>query len=255
MRVEQIRDIVNFRDLGNYEGADKRLIKEGVFFRSGSLSRLNEKEREYIDTLGIKSIVDLRSQMETLADPDPYFAGVEYLQYSAVVSQYGEQIDFSPAGMRSTGLAGRQQYARLLEYYRKIPFDNEALKIFFKAIKENRTPVIFHCFSGKDRTGVAAMMLLKLLGASDETILADYLLSNDYCKEALTREFTLSKDLLAEDPASRVLLQMMEGVDESIGKAVLAEFNRRYPAAETYFYEQYGFSADDIREIRERYLQ
>lgn len=39
-------------------------------------------------------------------------------------------------------------------------------------------PVIFHCSAGKDRTGFATALVLRLLGASMEAIYTDYLLTN-----------------------------------------------------------------------------
>jgi len=40
-------------------------------------------------------------------------------------------------------------------------------------------PVLIHCRSGKDRTGVVVAMLLKVLGVSNETILDEFLLSTE----------------------------------------------------------------------------
>jgi protein-tyrosine phosphatase len=42
--------------------------------------------------------------------------------------------------------------------------------------------VLFHCASGKDRTGLLALVLLALAGATPDEIIADYLPSRDRLK-------------------------------------------------------------------------
>ena len=62
--------------------------------------------------------------------------------------------------------------------YRQMLTGNKAFKELFRALEAGETPILFHCTSGKDRTGVAAMLILLALGASDETICADYARTN-----------------------------------------------------------------------------
>lgn len=252
--MKSISDYVNFRDLGSYTMKDGRKIKDGLFFRSGALSRLSEAEKKEIERLGIKCILDLRSKKESLADPDPIFEGVEYLRHSGVESTGGNDIDFSPNGMRSIGEKGKIQFEKLKEYYRNIPYHNESLHVLIDNIRKGNVPIIFHCFSGKDRTGVAAMLIMALLGADDETIMEDYLLSNSYCKKALEEEFERSAELIRKDPEIRKLLQMLEGVEEEIGRNVLESIKERYGTFENYFLEEYGIDADELDNLRNRYL-
>ena len=59
----------------------------------------------------------------------------------------------------------------------------DSFKELFRALEAGETPILFHCTAGKDRTGVAAMLILLALGASDETICADYARTN-LCRAA-----------------------------------------------------------------------
>ena len=59
-----------------------------------------------------------------------------------------------------------------------MPFGNPAYRALFGAIRAGQTPILFHCTAGKDRTGVAAALILKALGVSREDIVEDYLLTN-----------------------------------------------------------------------------
>jgi protein-tyrosine phosphatase len=44
---------------------------------------------------------------------------------------------------------------------------------------------LWHCTQGKDRTGVGAMLLLSALGLEEETILQEYMRTNDYMQPQL----------------------------------------------------------------------
>jgi hypothetical protein len=46
-----------------------------------------------------------------------------------------------------------------------------------KVIAGEETPVVMYCTAGKDRTGLISMFVLNILGASDDDIIADYILS------------------------------------------------------------------------------
>ena len=48
-------------------------------------------------------------------------------------------------------------------------------------------PVLVHCTSGKDRTGVVIAALLRILGVSDHVIVEEYLLSEGGVDAALIR--------------------------------------------------------------------
>ena len=57
----------------------------------------------------------------------------------------------------------------------------EQYKVFFSRIEDpNNLPTVMHCSAGKDRTGWASAAVLTALGVPKSTVMADYLLSNDY---------------------------------------------------------------------------
>ncbi|MDD6439471.1 MAG: tyrosine-protein phosphatase, partial [Lachnospiraceae bacterium] len=182
-----IRDEINFRDLGGYRSSDGRMIRQGCFYRSGGLYKMNDSELAFLKSLQIRTLLDLRTKAEAAKKPDPVLPGVTVLQHSGVVSAGGEEIDFSPAGMKLLGEAGLTQIENMHQYYRMMPFHNEALHILMKEVICGNVPVLFHCATGKDRTGVAAMILLLLLGVPEQTVLQDYLLSNFYRRDVIRR--------------------------------------------------------------------
>ena len=250
-----MRNIINLRDLGGYETKDGRMIPYHTFYRSGSLNRMNDDEKKEFIDLKIKFILDLRSKQESETYPDPIFDDVYYLRHSGVQSLGGDEIDFSPKGMRQTGEDGINQFHKLKNiYYCNMPFNNESFRVLIENVKNKNTPLVFHCASGKDRTGVAAIVLLALLGCDEEIIMKDYLYSNVILKDRIDNELEKSKDLIEKDPNIIKLLKMIEGVLDEIGLEVIDSIKKKYGTFERYFFEEYNLDEDDIKEIRDYYL-
>ena len=86
-----------------------------------------------------------------------------------------KKLTSHPEGMNRIGEGGREQLALLKNYYARMPFNNQAFRILFEHIQKGDVPILIHCASGKDRTGVACMLILLALGVDREIVLEDYL--------------------------------------------------------------------------------
>jgi protein-tyrosine phosphatase len=75
------------------------------------------------------------------------------------------------------------------------------LRVFTRA---DRLPVLFHCTAGRDRTGVATVLLLEALGVPRETILSDYLLSNEIFPESTQEAHVLDPLFRAIDASGGI---------------------------------------------------
>ena len=73
------------------------------------------------------------------------------------------------------------------DLYKQMPFGNPAYHELFRLLEEHRVPLLFHCTCGKDRTGIAAMLVLLALGVSREDAIADYMLTNVYRKAIIDK--------------------------------------------------------------------
>ena len=254
MKHNEFRKEMNFRDMGGYRNREGRILKEGIFFRSGGPYQFTEQEMAALKRLNIRFVMDFRTRKEWDEKPDPVFEDALVVRHSGLESEGGREIDFSPEGMRQIGAEGRSQLAKLRRYYQLIPFSNEAMKVFFKAIREDNVPMLFHCASGKDRTGVAAILLMALLGYDEDTIIQDYLLSNQYYSDMIADAFNNSSTDFEKNPEARTLLQMLYGVSEEIGRAVYHNVLDRYGSFENYFLAEHELTLEDIADIRNRYL-
>ena len=155
--------------------------------------------------------------------------------------------------MAQIGDPGLRQIALLKVYYRHIAFGNEAFQILFDNILHDHVPLIFHCHSGKDRTGVAAMLILLALRVPRETVLADYLLSNVYVADDIRNELAANSDKIKAHPESEELIRMKTGVLESVGRLVLDEIFTRYPDPADFFAAEYGLDASALATLCDRY--
>ena len=167
----------NLRDFGRLSNKDGLHLKEGLFFRSGKLYRLSKKEKESIEKLGIKTIIDLRTADERDQKPDDVIEGVTYHVVPLIDSaMFGITHE---AGKR----AKYSEPPNMPELYKKLVLletPQQGLKKAFSILLDpNRVgPILLHCTEGKDRAGILSALFLYALGYDEETILEDYELSN-----------------------------------------------------------------------------
>ncbi len=163
-------DCWNTRDLGGLP-RDRGVTRSGVLVRSDSVGHLTAAGLEAMVAYGVTTVIDLRTDAELVgAAADPRFrppqpdararaAGVTYLHLPLV-----QDVKRRIAGT-TTGVG------RYIEIVDTRP---AAFAVVFDAIAEADGTVLFHCFAGKDRTGLVAAMLLELAGVPREHIAADY---------------------------------------------------------------------------------
>ena len=169
----------NFRELGGYTGCGGRHVKYGAFYRSPALANIKTPaDRARFEELGVRTVFDFRSEKERTLAPDPDFPGVVNIPASAMLAEDGSEVDFDLEKLLRSEDGIRMLTEGVHESYARMPFGNPAYRALFGAIRAGQTPILFHCTAGKDRTGVAAALILKALGVSREDIVEDYLLTS-----------------------------------------------------------------------------
>ena len=135
------------------------------------------------------------------------------------------------------------------DLYKQMPFGNPAYHELFRLLEEHRVPLLFHCTCGKDRTGIAAMLVLLALGVSREDAIADYMLTNVYRKAIIDK-------FMQDNPADQYdLLLPVEGVSESMGAGSIDVLLEKYPSYEAYFEAEYGLTTARLAALRDFYLE
>ena len=168
---------VNLRELGGLATHDGQQVRTGHLFRSGQLADLTPEDRFTLEDLCLRTIVDLRRPAEVATRPTPALEGVETVSLS--VSNDDNEF-FVAANAMMDPTAKPLTAEQISEYFRRLASDrfDRYRPVLQLATDPERHPLLFHCTAGKDRTGVVAAILLRLLGVAYDQILEDYLLSN-----------------------------------------------------------------------------
>lgn len=182
-RILEIDGVINFRDLGGYQTEDGRTVSWGKVYRSAQLDRMSEQGAKDMAALGIKTVVDLRFSDETKRYPTMRHAvpNADILswhdEFEADSHGKGEAMKRSWKQSLDSNDPGQVREAMRVNYPKKLYSHKAIYKTMLMRLMDQQTPLIFHCAAGKDRTGVAAALILSLLGVSDEQIIEDYLVT------------------------------------------------------------------------------
>lgn len=168
----------NLRDMGGYAAADGRTVKRGMLFRSGVMSLLTEADERQLASLGIATVCDLRRGGERRRDPTRWCEPAGAFYWSR---DYAEASGVFTEMLRSSAATAEAVRQMMLDLYRDILVDHApSYRFLFERLVAGHAPLLFNCTAGKDRTGVAAALILSVLGVARDTIVDDYLLTNRY---------------------------------------------------------------------------
>lgn len=170
----------NFRDLGGITTGDGRRIRHGLLYRSGDLSRLDDMELTMLENLGLRAVIDLRAKREIARHPDRLpttIREVFNIHIHDTARDHAEKL-FDERNSEALRSVLTNDYIRMVRDH-----DHEFARFLEILATTSHLPLVYHCATGKDRTGLATLFLLSALGVSDEKIKQDYLASNLHLSE------------------------------------------------------------------------
>ncbi|GAB2544479.1 hypothetical protein GCM10027167_56560 [Nocardia heshunensis] len=175
----------NFRDIGGYRTADGRTVRTGVAFRSNRLAGLTDADLAKLSTAGVTLDVDLRNGSERSSAPDRVPTGAQYRVADVVSFDSGVSFHEFPVITLGRGVIdglinGSSDLVQSADYPLMVDFHGSdvAFGTLLRSLATNSGAAVYHCTSGKDRTGWATAVLLTLLGVPRDVVNADYLASN-----------------------------------------------------------------------------
>ncbi|MEG1381351.1 MAG: tyrosine-protein phosphatase [Ruthenibacterium sp.] len=244
----------NFRELGGYLGMNGRQVKRGAFYRAPALGYIKSPhDVAMFNSLGIKTVIDFRSEAERSALPDPTFPGVTEYPISAMVMPEGGDVNFDLEALLSSAAGVQKMLTEVHGGYRNLPFANRAYCEMFAQIVAGNTPILFHCTAGKDRTGVAAALILRALGVSRADCMADYLITNTCRKNNIEMLSSVLCKTIPADKATGYAVLLAGVKAESLALALDA-IDAKYPDFETYLAAECGVSSQALAKMRSDYL-
>lgn len=251
--------VPNLRDLGGHVAQDGRRVRDGLIYRSEQLSRVTDADMPALEMLGLKKIYDLRTTDERTAQPDRVPAGAEYVVEDVLADETGAapaqllQLLADPAKANAS-LGGGNAAQMFIKGYVDIVSLPSALRSYarmFSELANSATlPALFHCTTGKDRTGWAAAALLTLCGVSYEDVMQDYMDSNEY----ILPEYQPMIDKYVASGVDEDILLSILGVRREYLEASFEEMRNRFGDIEGYFGTGLGIDATVQAKLRERLL-
>lgn len=240
-RVHALEGASNFRDLGGYPAADGRRVRWGRVYRSAHLGALSDADIARLHGLGVKRVVDFRGVQERAATPNRWPEAAQLpLTIEPTVAQRLQSL--AEAGSSITAPVVQQLMCEL--YAMLVEEQAARFAALFEALLEGDEALVFHCTAGKDRTGVAAALLLSALGVPRAVVEADYLLTNQhYRRPALPA---------TETPPE--VLEVLWTVQPAFLHTALARIDARPGGMDGYLRTQLGLTPAAQAHLRTRLL-
>ena len=266
----ELEGVANARQLGGYVGAGGKTVKDGALLRTAALGGATEEDVNRLrDTYHLAETIDFRMGREIEADPELQIDDVKSLNIHIIDEEAlaKESASLSPEELemmqsdniaekikplKTIGLAGDQMYINFLSH----DTGKQGYAQMFQELLElpEGTSLLFHCTQGKDRAGRAAMLILSALGVDEDTIMSDYLLTNEFNADLIAQE---RQELLAagvkEDELDDVMM-LRDQVFPQVMNNALDWLKKEYGSVEGYIVKELGVTKEQIGQLQDRFL-
>ncbi len=250
----------NFRDLGGYETEDGRRVKWGTVYRSGVMHGLTDADYDYLSGLGISVVCDFRAGDERKEEPTDWRAGdVDYITFPDPAGNEDISGAFAQVLM-DPDVTGERVRTMFIQAYRTMHETyTPAYTEMFDQLANGNLPLTFNCSAGKDRTGVAAALILSALGVPRDMVVADYALSEKVVD--FMAEFEVGREDMDPDSPYAFFAQLPPEVIEPLMRTEPAYIEASFEAIEAehgsvvaFIQEELGVDDSELARIRERLL-
>ena len=238
--------IVNARDLGGTPTTDGRHVRAGRLLRGAALDKASDADIARLENeFHLRHVIDLRDRGECAERPNRPVPGAEEHNFGVLpepptkAPSMDAIPDFPALFRRIYGnLAANDVTAGAYRAMFRVLLDCEEGACYF------------HCAQGKDRTGIASLLILTALGVDEETAKEDYFLSNIGLKDAMADPASMGvrpwpeeiiRQLFTVSPDS--LNAYLDGVKGSCG------------SLDGYLRERVGLTDADLTRLRALYLE
>ncbi|OSM97811.1 tyrosine-protein phosphatase [Lonsdalea populi] len=242
---------INFRDLGGLATADGRRVRPGKLLRAGSLNELNDRDLTFLAEVPVAHVVDYRDISEAALRPDRLWEGVSY--HAVPANPPSHEVTANLESLGAETLAELDARAFMLTVYKRLPFENSAYRHLVQLLQApGEGALVQHCAVGKDRTGVGVALVLFALGADEQTVMEDYLLTEttlEPFRQRLMEELTPVLGEAAMRPFAFIL-----SAREEFLQTALRTIRERHGSIDNWLMRDYGLDAPARERLRERYL-
>ena len=250
----------NFRDLGGYRAEDGRTVRWGHLYRSGVMAELTGGDLAYLRSLGIARVCDFRSDEEISREPSKA-SGIEGLDYVTFAYEMDMGSSLGPLLQAQTRDEAVKAFAD--SYLAMATMLKPHFTDLFERLVSSTAPLAMNCSAGKDRTGVAAALILGALGVGRDTIIADYALSENIVPPDKYLDAIRSDDGgMSMPPEQRAMfaripepvLRVLFGTDADVMRLTLDRIDAEHGGLATFAATNFGLDAARAERLRASYL-
>jgi protein-tyrosine phosphatase len=251
-RIPDLEGALNFRDLGGYPADGGRTVRWKTVYRSGTTHKLTSTDVRRLDSLGIRFAYDLRSNGERHAQPNR-LRDIADLAY-----RFRDHEDL-PGDIRrmmqSPDTGADHMREMMVRVYRQLPYEfADSFRALFQLLTQGDLPLVFNCTAGKDRTGVASALVLTALGVPRETVLDDYLLTDQFFErscEIILKE----RDVPLFESIDPAVWEPLMRVYPSYLNAMFAQLEGAHGSVLQFLYDRLDMNAERLERLRANLLE
>jgi protein-tyrosine phosphatase len=245
----------NFRDLGGYQTVDGYTVRWNLLYRSDALHRLTNDDQRYLSALMLGWIIDFRAAHEKEEEPDrlPKDTDIRVVEIPILDASTRVWRESREELVKKLKKINPDQYLFQTNIELAARFTPEMRQFIHQLLSADGRPVLFHCAAGKDRTGFAAAILLRILGVPQEVVMEDYLLTNQYFLPAYWWNIKLAQ-LIQGKQFAAVVQGFMEASPAYLRVAFEA-IDHEYGSFKNYVRDGLKLSEKEIKYLKSLYLE
>ncbi|MFO1394970.1 MAG: tyrosine-protein phosphatase [Steroidobacteraceae bacterium] len=250
----------NFRDAGGHPIEDGGRMRRGILYRSDQISGLGHEGEARLESVGLRTVYDLRTAAEVAIDPGHTPAGVRRVSLDVLA----DERDGAPARIiamlanpraATTELGGGRAEEMFRRVYRSLVSTPSAISgyrsLYLGLLEEQGSPALVHCTTGKDRTGWACAALQSLVGVPRDAVYADFLASTP----RILGKYQTHLEAFAAAGGDPDVLTPVLGVLPGYLDAAFDEVRTRHGSVERYFVEGLGIEDAAVAALRRRLVE
>jgi len=247
-REVKLQGAINFRDVGGYVTKEGKHVKWGKIYRSAAINKLTEQDLQKLQSLHLAYVLDFRGPYEVQAAPDKVPTGATRISLPAGSENIGD------SNYMKNMVKSMRNDSSLLQFYSGLtPFQARYTPLFDELLQVNTdSALLFHCTAGKDRTGIAAALVLYALGVDEQTIMQDYLATNYYRKTENERSIKGMMQLYNMDEATA--RGMMDAKPVYL-QATFRSIEKQYGSMDNFLEKELGLTPSKRKALQKKFTE
>ena len=262
-----VKGLRNCRDIGQVYTVDGKKVKSGVLFRSSRLDKMPIKRiKNFLAEYNIKTIIDLRTQVEVNESKHFTYPNFVDFYHIPVLNQQFFGITHEMNSMAKVMFQEQHKITKdytsddyMVSMYKSIIFEPSSQRHFrtiFDILSEEREgALLYHCTGGKDRTGITTMFLYTILGVSEEDILDEYAVSDEFNAKYNRSRKTLMTIFFSHNPKVKSLIISMLYSKREYMEETLKAIKEKYGSVMNYLENVIGITKEKQEKLKELYLE